>query len=100
MNYRMTTPCSECPYTMTSAQYSDRQLRAHATGEFPCHKASHLVEMPDGSSEFHAPSDETPHCAGVLIYLEKRNAPHQMMRIAERLGLYDRTKLNMQAVTR
>ena len=26
-----------------------------------------------------------------------QNAPHQMMRICERLGLYDRTKLNMDA---
>jgi hypothetical protein len=41
--------------------------------------------------------DKTPHCAGALIFLEKREEPHQMMRICERLGMYDRTKLNMNA---
>lgn len=29
--------------------------------------------------------------------LEKMQQPHQMMRIAERLGMYDHTKLNMSA---
>jgi hypothetical protein len=35
-----------------------------------------------------------------LIYLEKRQQPHQMMRIAERLGLYDYRQLDMQAPVR
>ena len=37
------------------------------------------------------------HCAGALILLEKLNLPSQMMRIAERLGMYDRRKLDMLA---
>lgn len=99
MHYRMTTPCAACPFLepkVTGLHFSAKQLKAHASGEFPCHKASdlkdgHYVEKPD---------DATPHCAGALIYLEKRNAPHQMMRIAERLGLYDRTNLDMTAEVR
>jgi len=35
-----------------------------------------------------------------LIYLEKRDMPNQMMRIAEQLGMYDRTQLNMEADVR
>jgi hypothetical protein len=80
----MTTPCAECPF-----------LKPHVSG-LPCHKAS---DLKDGQY-IEKPDDATPHCAGALIYLEKRNAPHQMMRIAERLGLYDRTKLDMTAEVR
>lgn len=40
------------------------------------------------------------HCAGALIFLEKRYRPNQLMRISERLGMYDRTKLDMKAKVR
>ena len=91
MNYRLTTPCNECPFLKGSG-FSYRSLQMHASGEFGCHKACDLDE--DGTYE---PTAKTPHCAGALIFLEKQNAPHQMMRISERLGFYDRTKLNMDA---
>lgn len=37
------------------------------------------------------------HCAGAMIILERLERPNQMMRICERLGLYDRRKLKMDA---
>ena len=37
------------------------------------------------------------HCAGALILLEKLEQPSQMMRVCERIGMYDRTKLDMSA---
>lgn len=37
------------------------------------------------------------HCAGALILLEKMEQPNQMMRWMERIGAYDRTKLDMDA---
>lgn len=43
------------------------------------------------------PTKDSQHCAGALIFLEKIEEPHQMMRICERLGMYDRTKLDMDA---
>lgn len=88
----MTTPCKECPYLKDSGfKYS--RLVEHASGEFPCHKACDLSD----EGVFESKGDKTPHCAGALIFLEKQNKPHQMMRIAERLGLYDKRKLNMTA---
>lgn len=94
MNYTRTTPCSDCPFLkVNAASYGHRRLLQFASGEFPCHKTARLD---DETSQFSAKRD-SQHCAGALIYLEKRNAPHQMMRIAERLGLYDRTGLNMAA---
>lgn len=92
MNYKMTTPCAECPYLVGSG-FTWRALLAHASGEFGCHKACRLDEE-TGVFEAH---DKTTHCAGALIFLEKHNKPHQMMRICERIGMYDRTKLDMDA---
>lgn len=93
MNYDMTKPCDECPFLKGSG-FKLARLRQHASGEFPCHKA---CKVDDDSGNFVARNDKTPHCAGALIFLEKRNQPHQMMRICERIGMYDRTKLDMSA---
>lgn len=75
-----------------------KRLKEFAFGQFPCHKTATLNED-DEVSEF-VPNENSVHCAGALIFNEKRNEPNQMMRIAERLGMYDRTKLNMQAKVR
>lgn len=92
MHYLMTAPCKECPFLRDSG-FTFRSLIAHASGEFGCHKACDL----DEDSGVFEPNRKTPHCAGALIFNEKRNAPHQMMRIAERLGRYDMRKLDMNA---
>jgi hypothetical protein len=76
-----------------------RRLREFADGAFHCHKTGTIAEGADGSEDFVATKDSL-HCAGALIFLEKRNAPNQIMRIAERLSLYDRTKLDMKAPVR
>ena len=100
MKYTKTTPCPDCPFLQgTEHAYTDRRLRQFASGEFPCHKTANLETRQDGTSEFTAKTNSV-HCAGALIYMEKRNASHQMMRIRERLGEYDYIKLNMEAPVR
>jgi hypothetical protein len=89
----MTQPCDACPYLRTSG-FTYASLVRHASGEFACHKTCHLDE--DGTGNYE-PHKKSLHCAGALIFLEKQNAPHQMMRICERLGVYDASKLNMSA---
>jgi hypothetical protein len=91
MKYNLTEPCDACPFLIGSG-FTYRSLAEHASGEFACHKA---CTLDDGV--YVARGDKTPHCAGALIFLEKQDKPHQMMRICERLGMYDRTKLNMDA---
>lgn len=91
MNYDMREPCDECPFLEHQA-LPVKRLRQFASGEFPCHKACNVED-----GKFVPRNDKTPHCAGALIFNELRNTPHQMMRICERIGLYDRTKLNMDA---
>lgn len=104
MHYKMTTPCDQCPFLdpkVSGMKFTMKALRAHASGEFACHKACDLPEEGENAGQYtERPGDVTPHCAGVLIFLEKRNAPHQMMRIMERLGMYDVSKLNMSAPVR
>lgn len=95
MKYTMTEPCDACPF-LKGSRFKVARLKEFASGEFPCHKACDLNE----DDEYVARNDKTPHCAGALIFNEKRGTPNQMMRICERLGMYDRTKLNMKASVR
>jgi hypothetical protein len=69
--------------------------------EFPCHRTINRDSVPendDGESDMDL-RDTTgeAHCAGALILLEKIEEPSQMMRIGERLRMYDRRKLDMKA---
>ena len=93
MHYKMTKPCDACPFLIGSG-FTLASLRKHASGEFACHKQCDLSD--EGVYE-QKTNGKSAHCAGALIFLEKQDQPHQMMRIAERLGLYDRTKLDMDA---
>lgn len=79
--------------------FTMQRLREFSEGEFPCHKTAVEAETEDGGTEFHA-TKKSVHCAGALIFREKRNQPNQMMRICERIGKYDRTKLNLEANVR
>ena len=61
---------------------------------FTCHETT----VPDESDEGEMKDGpNAQHCGGALIILEKLERPNQMMRIAERLGFYDRRKLDMHA---
>lgn len=91
MKYTMTTPCDQCPF-LNNSGFKLAALYRHASGEFACHKTCEVDDV--GTFQ---PKRDSPHCAGALIFLEKRDRPHQMMRICERLGFYDRTKLDMEA---
>jgi len=96
MKYSMTQPCDACPFLKKFAKsYGLRRLMEFASGEFPCHKTAEIDEDAE-NPEFEA-GPNSSQCAGALIFNEKRNQPNQMMRICERLGMYDRTKLNMKA---
>lgn len=94
MKYTLTEPCPDCPFLKKNAKsYGVRRLKKFCRGEFHCHKTG---KQGDDSGDY-IPISTSLHCAGALIFLEKRSQPHQMMRICERLGMYDRTKLKMDA---
>lgn len=99
----MTEPCPQCPFRTDIHGYLTPERAeeiAHGIIEeqrtFTCHKTTVPVEDDDG----HCDMEDGPnaqHCAGAMIFLEKLKRPNQMMRIAERLGMYDYRKLNMKA---
>lgn len=101
MNYDLTKPCPECPFLKKfRRRYREQRLAEFASGEFPCHKTAAVVEADDECGSEYREQPGSQHCAGALIYNEKRDRPHQMMRICERLGFYDRRKLDMNAEVR
>lgn len=92
MHFKLIEPCDNCPF-LSNKPFPLAEGRVEEIIEsisvndqsFPCHKTT--TGENGGRNE--------QHCAGALIFLEKENNPNQMMRIAERLGRYDHTKLNM-----
>jgi hypothetical protein len=104
--YRLKKPCAKCPFRTDIRPFlrPDRVDEIEAAlegGEFPCHETVDYESCPEDEEggvdvEARDPQGEA-HCAGALILLEKLNRPSQMMRISERLGMYDRRKLDMAA---
>lgn len=99
--YGMTTPCAKCPFRTNIPAYlrAERveEIRAGLVrGEFPCHNTTESREDDEGY-DTRVETKDSIHCAGALILLEKIQEPSQMMRIAERLGMYDASQLDMDA---
>ena len=97
MKYDLRKPCDNCPFRSDITPFirPDRAEEiASSDGEFPCHKTTEFSDEEDPEP---INRDAEHHCAGFLILREKIEQPSQMMRICERLGLYDRTKLDMDA---
>lgn len=101
MNYHLTAPCDNCPFRTDVAPYLTKsRVRDIEQGlvdgqqSFPCHKTT--VDSKDADGQMEA-TPKSEHCAGAMILLERLEKPNQMMRIAERLGMYDFRKLNMKS---
>lgn len=95
--YDMKAPCAQCPFRTDIKPYLRKarikEIRAGLQrGEFPCHKT-----ITSNDDDERVQTADSKHCAGAMILLEKINEPSQMMRIAERLGLYDPAELDMAA---
>lgn len=106
MKFDLKRPCAQCPFRTDIKPYL-RPERAEEIGEallagqtFTCHKTVDydLIEEDDEGCETHyLGGDKDQHCAGAMIFLEAQERPNQLMRIAERFGGYDYTKLDMDA---
>ena len=96
----MTTPCKRCPFRNDIEPYLPGERVEEIINAITCMDQTftcHETTVEDDEGELQTTSD-SQHCAGALIFLEKGEGnPNQMMRIAERLQMYDRHKLNMDA---
>lgn len=95
--YSLRTPCRKCPFRTDVEPYL-RTGRAeeiahalHQGGEFPCHETTVPAETADGGSTL-VEGPRSRFCAGAMATMEREGNPNQMLRIAERLGLYDQEK--------
>ena len=100
MKFDLKKPCADCPFRSDIAGYLTEgraeeivEIISERDGTFSCHKTNTYDEESGEMVE----TAKSQHCAGALIFLEKHDNPSQLMRIAERLGLYDRRKLDMSA---
>lgn len=100
MKFDLVRPCADCPFRSDKkfhlARGRAREILRGITREdktFSCHKTN-ARDDEDGDL---VETADSQHCAGALIMLERMERPNQMMRIAERLGLYDRRKLDMSS---
>lgn len=96
--FNLRTPCKQCPFRTDFKPFL-RPARAveicgslYNGASFPCHKTT----ATDDDGEY-CRSESEMHCAGALIMLEHIERPNQIMRTMERLGGYDREKLDMSA---
>lgn len=99
MSFNLKRPCTNCPFRTDIRPFLNPSRAAEicnamlvADESFWCHKTIDYGGESEGET-----TKKTQHCAGALILLEKLDRPNQLMRIAERLGMYDRTQLDMAA---
>lgn len=100
MDFDMTVPCGDCPFRKEGGiKLTKDRIRAiggmmldSQGGTFPCHRTvDYARERADDGHRIPGPGEV--HCAGALLFAEKQGKTHQMMRIMERLNLYDASKL-------
>lgn len=102
--YGLIRPCPKCPFRTDVGPY----LRPERTteiataiqqgGEFACHETTVYEETDEveGLGEM-VDGPDSKVCAGSLIVMEKMGQPNQAARIAERIGVYDPSRLDMNA---
>lgn len=90
MNYDLHSPCINCPFRkeggirLRAGRVRELIRNTQNPGaEFACHKT-----LEDGKIVA-----TSQHCAGALIFAQKQGTSTQMMRICERLRLFDPSKL-------
>lgn len=99
--YTLKSPCKDCPFRSDVNRYLTPQRAqgivddSYEDSNFYCHKTvDYSAENGDGTVV-----DKSRVCAGFLITMEKEGVANQPTRIAERLGIYDRGQLDMDAPT-
>lgn len=100
VDFALRRPCPRCPFRTDVPAYLRRErcveiASAIARGApFACHETT-VLDPDDDSALVEGPGSQ--FCAGALIVMENEGVANQMMRTAERLGVYDASKLDRSA---
>ncbi len=98
MKFELKRPCKDCPFVVgssTNISLEEDRIKeiVHSIvdedASFPCHKTL-------GYDGKRVPKQ---HCAGASIFLERLGeygSPNQIMRIAERMNLYNRQNMDLE----
>lgn len=101
MKFDLKKPCGKmCPFHVQCLKGWLGEDRAteiaealeHQDQTFACHKTTEVDDEGDSYT-----TSNSQHCAGAMIMLERMENTNQLMRIAERVGSYDRHKLDMES---
>lgn len=101
MKFDLTSPCNECPFRNDGVPFGLAEERvweilggndAHPwpTPSFPCHKTLHYDNGGKGRAHY-----KSQQCAGVMIILTRENRLNDILQVAERLGVWRRSDLDM-----
>jgi hypothetical protein len=97
--FRLKSPCPHCPFRKDIPAFLRkdrvRELRENLPEQsFTCHKT---IQYSDDEGEPMQGTGMEALCAGSLILMEKLGEQWRPAQLGERLGLYDRSKLDMAA---
>ena len=106
MQFKLRRPCKHCPFRndrpafLTASrveEITDAILKEDKT--FACHQtlSGEWDEDEDGNEAGYRGGKGDQMCAGALVMIEKTGARNQMTQIAERIGLWDPSKLDMDS---
>lgn len=99
--FALKRPCADCPFRsdlcfpLGTERREDIADSLRNGASFTCHKTFDYDSDDGGGKQ----TDKSAFCAGALITMEKEEAPNNIMRVSERLGLYDHTRLRMDSPT-
>ncbi len=105
MYFNLKSPCKNCPFRKDVEPYiSEARCKdivfalTKDNKTFACHKTVDYNDIDEESREVKKNINES-HCAGALIVMERNNIAqnNNMIRIAERLKIYDYKILNLKA---
>lgn len=92
MNFTRTRACNTCPFRRDGCGNPIRGLGSDTAREI-----ADTLEHNDSTFSCHddndLPQSKRNHCVGAMHVIEANDNPNQMMRICERLGIYDRREL-------
>jgi hypothetical protein len=100
--YALRKPCAKCPFRTDVQPYLSFErakeiaagLRDH--GSFFCHRTVDYDDQDEDADEYVTQGTEQ-QCAGATILQENDGGLGQLLRIAERIGIYDRSRMDLDA---
>jgi hypothetical protein len=98
--FNLNAPCPDCPFRSDIRPYlrrtrAEQIVRDLERMTFACHETVHCPQPRDKRGRFDHRMQH--HCAGALILMHKSDRQGDLQQVAERLGLYDRGELRMDA---